>query len=144
MKPEVIDSDLATAMKAGQTDKVGVLRLIKTSFKNEEIKLGHPLSGDEALKVLQREAKQRRDSITAYTDGGRQDLAASEQAELDIINTYLPKQLDETELKTLVDEAVSAAGDSPQMGAVIAAVMAKSAGAADGATVARLVRERLG
>ncbi len=143
MKAAQIDTDLTTAMKAGESDRVGVLRLIKTSFKNEEIKLGHALTDDETMKVLQREAKQRRDSITAYNDGGRADLAAVEQAELDLINGYLPKQLDEAELKAMVGEAVTAAGDNPQMGQVIAAVVAKAAGAADGGTVAKLVRERL-
>jgi len=141
---EQIEQDLATAMKAGETAKVGVLRLIKTSFKNDEIKLGHALTEAEAMTVMHREAKQRRDSIQAYEQGDRPDLAASEQAELQIINSYLPEPAHEAQLQAWIEEAIKTAGDSPQIGAVIAAVMAQAKGTADGGAVAKLVKKRLG
>jgi len=139
-----INQDTDAALKAGETERLGVLRLMRTSLKNEQIKVGHELSDDEAMGVLVREAKQRRDSIASYNQANRVDLAAVEAAELVIIETYLPKQLDETAIKELVEQAVTAAGDNPQMGAVIGAVRAKAGAAADGAVIARLVRERLG
>ena len=139
-------ADLATSMKAGDADKTGVLRLIRSSMKNEQIKLGHELSDEEALKVLQREAKQRRDSIEAYTSANRPELAAVETAELEIIATYLPQPLSEDELAKVVDEVIASLGatDMSKMGAVIGAVMARVGASAEGGTVSKLVRERLG
>lgn len=139
-----IDQDTANAMKAGESQRVGVLRLIKTSLKNEAIKLGRDLSDEEAMSVLVREAKQRRDSISAYQSANRPELAETEQQELEIIEDYLPKQLSEAELKAMIDEAVTTAGENANMGAVIGAVKAKTGASADGALVAKLVRERLG
>lgn len=139
-----IDEDLTTALKAGETERLGVVRLLKTSLKNESIKLGHDLSDDEAMAVLVREAKQRRDSITAYEQANRPELARDEQAELAIIETYLPEQLSAEEITKLVDEAVAAAGESPQMGAIIGAVRSKAGASADGAMIAQVVRQRLG
>jgi uncharacterized protein len=132
-------------MKAGDTQKTGTLRLIRGAVKNEEIKLGHPLSEDEIMKLLVREAKQRRDSIEAYQKAGRADLEAVEQAELKVISEYLPQAMSDEELAKLVDEAVAEVGatDVKQMGAVIGKVMAKVGARADGGTVAKLVRERL-
>ncbi len=140
-----LDQDLTTAMKGGDAARTGVIRLIKNGFKNEQIKLGHDLSEDEALKVVAREAKQRRDSIEQYLKANRKDLADAEQAELEIINSYLPKQMDEKELGIIVDSVIAETGASgpAQMGQVIGAVMQKVAGAADGAAVSNLVRARL-
>lgn len=138
-----IDQDIATAMKAGESDLVGVLRLLKTSLKNEAIKVGRDLSDDEAMVVLVREAKQRRDSITAYNDASRPELARVEQDELAMIEEYLPKQLGEDELKAMINEAVTAAGEGAQMGQIIGVVKTKAGASADGALVAKLVRERL-
>jgi uncharacterized protein len=140
-----ITQDLTAAMKDQQAERTGVLRLIKNSLKNEQIKLGHELSEDEAAKVLVREAKQRRDSIAAYTQGGRADLAQHEQAELDVIEEYLPDQMDEAELAKLVDRVMTEVGatEQAQMGMIIGKVMAEAGGTADGAAVARLVKERL-
>ena len=144
MLVEKINQDTDAALKAGETERLGVLRLLKTSLKNEQIKAGHDVSDNEAMAVLVREAKQRRDSITAYENARRPELAKVEQAELVIIEGYLPKQLGEAEVRALVDEAVTSAGANPQMGAVIGAVRAKAGASADGAMIAQLVRERLG
>jgi uncharacterized protein len=143
---EQLAHDVAASMKAGQAAKTSTLRLLRSAIKNEEIKLGHPLEDSEALKVLQRESKQRRDSIEQYRQAGRTELVASEEAELAIIQDYLPKMMEEAELAAVVDEIVSEQGatQASQMGAVIGAVMQRVGVAADGAVVSRLVRERLG
>ena len=141
-----LTEDMKTSMKAGEAERTGVLRLLRGAIKNEEIKVGHPLDEAEALKVLQREAKQRRDSIEAYTTAGRDDLRATEEAELSIIAGYLPRAMSDDELSAVIDEVVSELGDPgmAQMGQVIGAVMKKVGARADGGTVSRLVRERLG
>jgi len=139
-----IDTDLASSMKEGEAARTGVLRLLKNSIKNEQIKAGHDLSEAEVLKVLQREAKQRKDSINQFKQGGRDDLADSEQQELAIIETYLPQQMGEDELATLVDAVITETGATPaQIGVVIGEVMKRAAGKADGATVSQLVRQKL-
>ena len=132
-------------MKAGDAERTGVVRLLRGAMKNEEIKAGHELSEDEALKVLQREAKQRRDSIEAYGSAGRADLAAHEEAELAVIKSYLPAVMSDEELAKVVDEAIAETGatDAKQMGAVIGAVMKKVGARADGGVVSKLVREKL-
>lgn len=140
-----LDQDLATSMKEGVVARTSVLRLLKSSLKNEQIKVGHDLSEAEILTVLQREAKQRKDSITQYQAGGRDDLAAGEQQELAIIESYLPAQMSETEIATLVDSVIAEikATDQTQMGVVIGAVVKRAEGRADGAMVAALVRQKL-
>jgi uncharacterized protein YqeY len=142
---EQIDLDVSTSMRAGTSVRTGTLRLLKSSFKNEQIKVGHELSGDEALKVLQREAKQRRDSIDAYENADRKDLANIEQSELDIIATYLPQPLSSIELSNIVSEVISELGNPgiAEMGRVIGAVMTRVGVRADGGSVAKAVREHL-
>jgi uncharacterized protein YqeY len=145
MNQQFFDTALGTAMKAGQTDQVNVLRLIKTSLKNEQIKLGHELTEPEIMKVLQKEAKQRKDSITAYREAKRDDLVDIEAGELKLIEAYLPAAMVESELKILVAAAITEVGaTSPaDMGKVMAAVMPKLAGRADGASVSAAARELL-
>ncbi len=140
-----ITQDMGESMKAGTADVTGVLRLIKTSLKNEQIKLGHELSDDEAMKVIAKEAKQRRDSITAYEAAGRPDLADVEKAESIIIERYLPQQLSEAEVTALVEQALAETGATTkaQMGLVMGLVMKKTAGAADGGMVSRIVGAKL-
>jgi hypothetical protein len=140
-----IDQDAATSMREGVAARTAVLRLLKAALKNEQIKLGHELTEGEELKVLQREAKQRKDSIEQYSNAGRTDLADSEQHELTIIESYLPQQMSEEELAEVVNRVIDDTGAEglPQMGVVIGAVMNEVEGRADGATVARLVKERL-
>jgi uncharacterized protein YqeY len=142
---EQIDQDLASSMKEGTPERTGVLRLLKNALKNEQIKAGHELSDTEALKVLQREAKQRKDSITQYQQGNRTDLAEAEQKELTIIEAYLPQQMSEAELAQLVDAVIteSQAKSVTQMGMVIGEVVKRAAGRADGAAVSHLVRQKL-
>ena len=142
---EKIDSDLVTAMKERVVSQVSVLRMLKSSIKNEQIKLGHELSDDEVMTVLKREAKQRRDSIEQYDKAGRDDLSSAEKMELEVIKSYLPEQLSEEEVKKVVDEVGDETGaTSPtDMGIVIGAVLIKVGSRADGSVVARIVKERL-
>jgi uncharacterized protein len=142
---EQLTEDMKASMKAGQTDRTGVLRLVRGSVKNEEIKLGHPLDETEVVKVLQREAKQRRDSIAAYREAGRDDLVQHETMELEVISGYLPEAMDEAELAAIVDEVVAETGATgmAQMGAVIGGVMKRVGARADGGTVSRLVKAKL-
>jgi len=137
---------MKASMLAGDTERTGVLRLLRSSMKYEEIKVGHPLSDEEALKVLQREAKQRRDSIDAYRTAGRDDLLAVEESELKVIAAYLPVALSVDELAKAVDEVVTQLGatDMKQMGQVIGAVMKRVGATADGGAVSQAVRSRLG
>jgi uncharacterized protein YqeY len=139
-----LTADLNDAMKARDADRTNVLKLLKSSMTNERIKLGHELEDPEAMKVLQREAKQRKDSIEQYTTANRPELAAAEQTELATIESYLPKAMGEDELKSIIDEVVTSQGATQSgMGQVIGAVLQKVGAQADGGTVSRLVRERL-
>lgn len=142
---EQITEDMKTSMKAGEAERTGVLRLLRSAFKNEEIKQGAPLDEAGIIKVLTREAKQRRDSIAAYETAGRQDLADTEQAELAIIQTYLPEAMTESELEGVVDKVIAEVGATSmaQMGQVIGAVMKEVGAKAEGGAVSAMVKRRL-
>lgn len=140
-----LTEDMKASLKAGDTVRTGTLRLLRGAVKNEEIKVGTGLDDDGVLKVLQREAKQRRDSIAAYQNASRNDLAAHEEAELAIIGEYLPEALSEVELAQIVTDVVAETGahSIAQMGPVMGAVMQRVGARADGTMVSRLVREKL-
>lgn len=140
-----ISADMVTALKAGESDKVGVLRLLITAMKNEQIKVGSELSDEQAMKVLASQAKQRKDSIAAYQAADRQDLVDVEAAELPFIEVYLPAQMSDEELETLVKEAITETGatEMSQMGQVIGAAMKKVQGQADGGRVSVAVKRLL-
>jgi uncharacterized protein YqeY len=138
---EQIQDDTRTAMKAGDRERVGTLRMITNSLQQDE-KEGE---GD-AVAVLQRERKKRVEAAEAFESGGRPEQAEAERAEAAVIESYLPEQISDEELGAIVDEAVSATGaDSmKEMGKVIGMVMPKVKGRADGKRVSTMVRERLG
>ena len=140
-----ISDDMVTALKAGERDKVAVLRLLITAMKNEQIKVGSELKDEQAMKVLASQAKQRKDSITAYEAAGRQDLVDQEAAELPFIESYLPAQMDDVTLEKLVQEAIDQVGaTSPaDMGRVMGAAMGKVQGKADGGRVSAIVKKLL-
>lgn len=142
---ETIRSEMTGAMKSGDTARRDIMRLLLSALNNARIELGHELSDDEAVTTLQREAKQRRDSIEAYRDGDREDLASAEQAELDVISTFLPAGLTEQEVAALVSEVIAEVGaDGPgDVGKVMRPLMERVAGRADGKRVNELVRELL-
>ncbi len=138
---ERIQDDTRTAMKAGERERVGTLRMITNSLQQDE-KEG---AGD-AVAVLQRERKKRVEAAEAYDSGGRPEQAAAERAEAAVIESYLPEQVSDEELGAIVDEALAATGATSvkEMGKVIGSVMAKVKGRADGKRVSTMVRERLG
>lgn len=145
---ERIDQDYLHAFKNRETQKVAVLRLLKSALKNESIKLGGldtTLTDEQALVVLNREVKQRKDSVEQYKSGGRDDLAAKEFAELTIIEAYMPKAMDESELMGLIDSVISETGASQKsdMGNVMAVLKQKLPNPADVGKAASLVSQRL-
>jgi hypothetical protein len=135
-----VKSDLATAMKAGEKERVGTLRLVLS-----ELQKAAKEGSDDELAVLRRERKRRQEASRAFRDGGREDLAGAEDAEAVLIEAYLPAELSDDELAAMVDDAVASTGASSakDMGAVMKAVMAQVAGRADGRRVSERVKERL-
>ena len=142
---ERLNDDLKNAMKAQNADLLSTLRMIKSALLYQKISLGHELSDIEVLAILEKQAKQRRDSIEQYKAGGRVDLAAIEEAELVMIEAYLPKKLTTEALGKLVDEAIAetAATTISDMGKVMKLVTEKAAGAADGKQISDIVRGKL-
>lgn len=145
---EKIIGDLKDAMKAGDTAKRDTLRLIDNAIKNTEIekkKRETGLSEEEILEVLGRAVKQRQDSIKQFSDGGRPELAAKEQAELDIIMPYLPAQLSEDEIRVIVKTVITETGAAgmSDIGKVMGQAMGKMKGKADGNVVKKIVGEEL-
>ena len=138
---ERIQADTREAMKAGERDRVGALRMIASALQ-QDAKEG---KGDE-VAVLRRERKRRLEAATAFREGGGDERAAAEEAEADLIGGYLPAELSDEELAGLVDGAVTETGasDPKDMGKVMGIVMPKVAGRADGKRVSAAVRERLG
>ena len=146
-----LKSDLTDAMRARDELRTGTLRMALTAVTNEEVSgtQARELDDDEVLKILGREAKKRREASEAFTSAGRPELAEREEAELGVLETYLPAQLDDAALSALVDAAVAdvrAGGqDGPRaIGAVMKIVQPQVAGRADGSRVAQLVRDALG
>ncbi|CCH72833.1 GatB/YqeY domain-containing protein [Nostocoides australiense] len=141
-----LQSDLTDAMRAQDKVRAGTLRMALTAITMEESAgAHHELSDDEVLKVLAKEAKKRREAATAYTDAGRPELAEVENAELAILQAYLPEQLDEAAVAGIIEEVIAETGATgmAQMGPVMKAVQAKVAGRADGKAVAAAVRAAL-
>ena len=137
---DTVKQDLTAAMKAGEKDRVGALRLVLSELQ-KDAKEG---AGDE-LAVLKRERKRRLEAAQAFRDGGRAELAVSEEAEAELIGVYLPAEMSDDELRPIVTAAVAASGaTSPQdMGQAMKAAMAAVAGRADGKRVSALVQEAL-
>jgi uncharacterized protein YqeY len=137
---ERVQADTRDAMKAGERDRVGALRMIASALQ-QDAKEGQ---GDE-VAVLRRERKRRLEAASAFRDGGGDERAAGEEAEAELIGAYLPAELGDEELGELVDAAVAEAGvsDPKDMGKVMGVVMPKVGGRADGKRVSAAVRERL-
>ncbi|HET8988483.1 MAG TPA: GatB/YqeY domain-containing protein [Humibacillus sp.] len=144
---EQLQSDLTAAMRARDQIGASTLRMALTAVTNEEVAgtEHRDLTDDDVLKVLTKEAKKRREAATAYTGAGRAELAAQEEAELAVLEGYLPKQLTDDELDGIVREAVASSGASgmPQMGLAMKAANAAVAGRAEGGRVAAVVRRVL-
>jgi uncharacterized protein len=137
---ERVKTDVTTAMKAGERERVNALRLIVSELQ-KAVKDG----GSDDVEVLQRERKRRLEAAEAYRDGGRDDLAAAEEREAELIAGYMPAQLSDDELHAIVGDAVAESGaTSPaEMGKVMALVMPQVKGRADGKRVSAVVKEKL-
>lgn len=145
LKGQILD-DVKSTMKAGDKDRLKVLRLITAAIKQVEVDERIELDDDATvLGILNKMVKQRRDSITQFEQGNRQDLADIEKSEIEIIGTYLPEQLSDEELDKLVDDAIAATGAEGirDMGKVMGSVKAKAQGRADMAAVGAKVKARL-
>jgi uncharacterized protein len=142
---ERLNNDMKQAMKNKDKDKLSVIRMVKASLQNEAIKTGQELSGDEELTVLSREVKQRKDSLHEFEKAGRDDLVEKLRTELSYIVEYMPKQLTEEEVSELVKAAILETGASTkaEMGKVMAVLMPKVKGKADGSLVNKLVQQHL-
>lgn len=142
---EQLQNDLKEAMRARDTERSTTLRMALATMKNLQIELGHPLSDEEALEALRREAKKRRDAVDAYKKAGRDDLAVKEEQELTILEAYLPRQLSAEELRPLVAATAAELGASgPQdMGQLMPVLMARYKDQADGRTISQVAREVL-
>ncbi len=142
---DTIRTEMTAAMRAGDAQRRDTLRLLIAALDNARIAAGRDLSDEDALAALQREAKQRRESIEEYRKGGRDDLVEAEQAELTIIEAYLPDQLGEDELRAIARELIEERGASGpgDLGAVMGPLMQRVRGRADGRQANAIVRELL-
>ncbi len=143
-----IENDVKAALLGGDRFRAEVLRGLKAAILNEEVAKGKREEGldDTAVEqIIAKEVKKRLDSVQQYTEAGRPELAEAEQAEAKVLETYLPEQLSEDDIKKTIDQTIAALGVSgPQaMGQVIGAVKGKLGSTADGGTIARLVKEAL-
>ncbi len=141
-----ISDDMKSAMKAGDKDRLKVVRLMLAAIKQVEIDQRSELDDAAVLTVLDKMVKQRRDSVSQFTDGGRQDLADIEIAEIGVLEAYLPEQLAESELDEIIEQAIrdSGAESIRDMGKVMGKIKARAAGQADMGAVGAKVKERLG
>lgn len=141
-----IQSDVKDAMRAKAKERLGTLRLVTAAIKQKEVDERIEMDDDQVLQVLTKMVKQRQDSITQYTDAGRDDLAAQEQAELAIIGEYMPAALSEEELKELVSKALAETGAQSikDMGKVMGVLRPAVQGRADMGAVSAQVKQALG
>ena len=137
-----IEGDLKTAMLEHDNERRDALRLILASLRSSEKDLQRPLSDDEELQVLQRERKRRIEAAEAFREGGREEQAAKEEQELEVLKEFMPEPED---LEDIIDDVIAEVGATSlnQLGRVMADVMPQVAGRADGSIVSQLVREKL-
>jgi uncharacterized protein YqeY len=140
-----LEDELKEAMLARDAARRDALRLILSSLKGAEKDLQRPLSDDEELQVLQRERKRRLEAADAFRSGGREEQAESEEAELAVLEEFMPEPLGEDELEDIVDHVIAEVGATSMrdLGRVMADVMPQVSGRADGSLVSQLVREKL-
>jgi uncharacterized protein YqeY len=142
---EEIDEELKDAMKARDAERRDALRLILNALKTSQKELQRPLSEEEELQVLQRERKRRVEAAEAFRSGGREEQAAAEDRELEILEEFMPEPLSEDEVEEIVDDVIAEVGATSlaDLGRVMADVMPQIAGRADGSQVSQIVREKL-
>lgn len=137
--------DLKDAMRRGDETRKLVIRMARAAIKNAEVERGRPLDESEVLRVIEKEAKQRRDSIAEFARGNRPDLVAKEQAEIEVLQEYLPKQLSHDEIVAIVRRVITQvdARGPTDLGKVMPKVMAEVRGKADGRVVNQIVQDLL-
>ena len=140
-----ITDDVKAAMRSKDKDRLAVLRLITAAIKQIEVDQRITLDDDQVISVLEKMLKQRKDSIEQFSKAGRDELVAQEAAEIEIIQQYLPEQLSEDEISSLIDEAISAtnAAGMKDMGKVMGLLKPKLAGRADMGMVSRIIKDQL-
>ena len=140
-----IQADMRSGMKSKNADLVSTIRLLLAAIKQQEIDKREQLTDSDVLTIVERLVKQRRESIQIYTEAGRNDLASKESAELEILTTYLPKQLSDEEVELIIQETLSSsdAREPKDMGKVMAALKTQLSGKADLSRVSTRVRELL-
>jgi uncharacterized protein YqeY len=141
-----ITADMKNAMRSGEKDRLGLIRMLLAAVKQREVDERIVLDDGQVLSVIEKMVKQRKESVTQFQQGGREDLAATELREIDWLAAYLPAQLSAEELAAIIDEAVATTGAASikDMGKVMAQVKAKAAGRADMGAVGALIKARLG
>ena len=141
-----LTDDMKNAMKAGEKDRLGVIRLVNAAIKQREVDERIELDDAQVLAVLEKMLKQRKDSVTQYEGAGREDLASVERYEMGVIQAYLPAQLAAAEIEAIVAKAVADSGASgpKDMGKVVALVKPQVAGRADMGQGSALVKQKLG
>jgi uncharacterized protein YqeY len=142
---ERITEDMKSAMRAGEKDRLAVVRLILAAIKQREVDERITLDDAQVLAVLEKMAKQRKESIAQFESGGRADLVAKENAELAVVQSYLPAQLSDAELDAIIAEAIAATGATTvkDMGKVMGIVKTKAAGRADMGAVGARIKQKL-
>jgi len=140
-----LQSEVVAAMKAKDRERLGVLRMLQAALKQVEVDERRELTDDDVIKVLASYQKKVKDQLRSFREGGRDDLVAGVEAELAVVEEFLPRALDEAELETIVRQAVAETGASgpADMGKVMKAVMPRTAGRADGSLVSALVKRVL-
>ena len=140
-----LQSDIISAMKARETNKLATLRLLSAAIKQREVDSQTELDDTAVLAVIEKACKQRRESISQYQQANRQDLVDVEQYELDIISAYLPAQMSDDEIKTAIQEAITQTGASnmQEMGKVMGVLKGALAGKADMSKVSVLIKQQL-
>ncbi|HAR76454.1 MAG: GatB/YqeY domain-containing protein [Psychrobacter sp.] len=142
---QTLTDTIIVSMKAREIERVKVLRNVQAVIKQIEIDRQTELDDAEVLEILQKQLKQRHESLTIFTENGRDDLATKEQFEIDIINEYMPKQMDEAEITALVNAEIAEQGATSMrdMGSVMGILKTKTAGRADPALISKLVKDAL-
>ncbi len=144
MLKEQIDADLKAAMLAKDQLTLDTLRMLRARVKNEEIAKGKDFSDEEIVSVIGSEVKRRKDSVTAYTEGNRPELAAKEQNEISVLQKYLPEQLSEEEVSKIITDALSGQTfQASDFGKAMALVMPKLKGKAEGSLISKILKEKL-
>ena len=142
---QTLTDTIKVSMKAREIERVKVLRNLQAVIKQIEIDRRIELDDAEVLEILQKQLKQRHESLTIFTENGRDDLATKEQFEIDIINEYMPKQMDDAEITALVNAEIAEQGATSMrdMGSVMGILKTKTAGRADPALISKLVKDEL-